>query len=154
MSMIDIKQAQAEDLDALFEMMREIADYHDQLPYLKTDKAELLSAGFNHNPDFGAIMATYDDAPTGYITYTLNYSIWQGKRFMNIDDVFVKAGFRGKKIGEAMMLHIKGLCRDMNIDRVKWEVEEDNTPAIRFYKRLGATVTIKGVCHWDLSSLR
>lgn len=152
--MVNVRQAQTEDLDALFEMMIEIAEYHDQRQHLKTDNAELLSAGFSHNPDFGAIMATYDDAPAGYITYTLNYSIWQGKRFMNIDDVFVKASFRGKKIGEAMMKHISELCLEMNIKRVKWEVDEDNQAAIRFYKRLGATVNIKGVCHWDLSSLR
>lgn len=149
--MIELRQATPEDVDALFEMIIEIAAYHGQQQSVKTSKEKLLEDGFGEKASFGAIIAEYNGATTGYVSYTVNYSIWLGASYMNIDDIFVKEAFRGKKIGEALMQKIKQTCRDKGIQRVKWEVEKDNIAAIRFYKRLGATVNIKGVCSWNLS---
>lgn len=149
--MIKIRQATTEDLDLLFEMIIEIAQYHDSEHYVVTTREDLLKAGFSDDPKFGALIATYNKEPAGYVSYTHNYSIWLGENYLNIDDVFVKEVFRGKKIGEALMQEIKAMCSSKGIKRVKWEVEEDNTPAIRFYERLGAKINFKGVFNWDLS---
>jgi ribosomal protein S18 acetylase RimI-like enzyme len=46
------------------------------------------------------------------------------------------------------MLKAKDVCFANGCRRLKWEVEEDNISAIRFYERLGAEVNIKGVCRW------
>ncbi len=149
--MIELRQATPEDIDVLFEMIMEIAAYHEQEPFVKTGKAELLRAGFGESPLFGAMIAEYEGATAGYVSYTINYSIWLGVRYINIDDVFVKAAFRGKKIGEALMQEMKRHGKEKGIQRIKWEVEKENVAAIRFYERLGAKVSIKGVCTWELS---
>lgn len=149
--MTELRQATHEDVDTLYEMIMEIAAYHGQEQSVKTDKAELLSTGFGESPLFGAIIAEYEGAIAGYVSYTINYSIWLGVSYINIDDVFVKAAFRGKKIGEALMQEVRRQTVEKGIQRIKWEVEKENTAAIRFYERLGATVSIKGICTLDLS---
>lgn len=148
--MIKIRQASERDIDTLFDMITEIAAYHNQEQYVVTTKEELLKAAFSDDPKFGALISTYDGVTAGYVSYTYDYSIWLGISYMKIDDLFVKEAFRGKKIGEALMHEIKTLCMAQGIQRVKWEVEKDNTAAIKFYEKLGAKVSIKGLASWDL----
>jgi ribosomal protein S18 acetylase RimI-like enzyme len=47
------------------------------------------------------------------------------------------------------MFKAKQICQSHGAKKLKWEVQEDNHKAINFYKRLGAEVNIKGVCHWS-----
>ena len=69
---------------------------------------------------------------------------------MNIDDVYVWPEYRGLKVGEALMVKAKDVCKSRGFQRLKWQVEQDNHQAIKFYKRLGAEVDIKGVCRWSV----
>ncbi len=97
------------------------------------------------------LVAEQDGQLVGYLSYTWNYSIWRGNEFMNLDDLFVLKAYRGQEIGQRLMQFAKKICRDKNIDLIKWEVEKDNTKAIDFYQRLGADVSIKGIVRWDLA---
>ncbi|WP_218044885.1 GNAT family N-acetyltransferase [Kiloniella majae] len=69
---------------------------------------------------------------------------------MNIDDVFVRDEFRGQRLGEKLMFAARDLCKEKGVDRLRWEVQQDNDKAIKFYQRLGAKVNIKGVCKWGI----
>ncbi|CAM2067623.1 GNAT family N-acetyltransferase [Sulfidibacter corallicola] len=149
--MLTLREATAEDVDTLYDLIIAIAEYHDQTAFVVTDRDELLQAGFGEAPQFGVLLAEVDGEIAGYTSYTWNYSIWLGTTYMNIDDVFVWSRFRGQKIGESMMLRVRDLCKARGVGRIRWEVEADNHKAIRFYERLGAEVTVKGVVRWDLS---
>ncbi|MEO1216962.1 MAG: GNAT family N-acetyltransferase [Bacteroidota bacterium] len=81
---------------------------------------------------------------------TWNYSIWNAGDYMNLDDLFVKAEFRGKKLREALMKEAKNLCQSRNIYLIRWEAQKDNAEAIRFYERLGSKVKIKGIFRGEL----
>ena len=72
---------------------------------------------------------------------------------MNLDDLFVLSEYRGQHIGQQLMQSARKLCEDKGVESVKWELEKDNTKAIEFYKRLGAEVSIKGICRWSLNTL-
>lgn len=149
--MIDIKKATEEDIDVLYELIIGIAKHHDQEQYVLTNTKEMLQSGFGESSKFGALLAYFDDKVAGYVSYTWNYSIWSGEDYMNIDDVFVWDEFRGKKIGEALMLKAKEICKQKNINRIRWEVEKDNAGAIKFYERLGAQVDVKGIFKWSIT---
>ncbi|HAA12095.1 MAG TPA: N-acetyltransferase [Cytophagales bacterium] len=148
--MLQIRKATEEDLDVLHELMLGIAQYHNQEEYLLTTLEQMRQAGFGEQAQFGAFLAEWDGQPAGYLSYTWNYSIWRGDTFMNIDDVFVWEQYRGKKIGDALMQQAKDLCQERKVSTIRWEVEKDNAGAIKFYERLGAEVTVKGVCKWHL----
>lgn len=149
--MIDIKKATKEDIDILYELIIGIAKHHNQEHNVLTNKEEMLKSGFEASPKFNALLAYFDDKVAGYVSYTWNYSIWSGEDYMNIDDLFLWDEFRGKKIGEALMLKAKEICKQKNINRIRWEVEKDNAAAIKFYERLGAQVNISGICKWNIT---
>lgn len=148
--MINIRKATAEDVDVLYDLIIGIAQYHDQEKFVLTDKKELLKSGFSDSPRFGALIAEFNDKIAGYVSYTFNYSIWAGGEYVNIDDVFVSEAFRGQKVGEKLMHRIKSLCREQGIEKVRWEVQSDNAGAIRFYERLGAQYSAKGIFRWTV----
>ena len=70
---------------------------------------------------------------------------------MALDDLFVNGQFRGMEIGKNLMEKAKELCINRNASVIKWEVEMNNEKAIRFYRRLGATINIKGIFKWHLT---
>lgn len=149
--MTTVRHANSSDVDRIYELILAIADHHDQTQHVRTNPAELLAAGFGDDPSFGVLLAEHDASIVGYVSYTINYSIWLGSKYMNIDDVYVDAGCRGLGIGEALMQGAREHCGRQGISRIRWEVQADNRDAIRFYERLGAKYTEKGIFRWDVS---
>lgn len=150
--MIKIRDATKYDIDTLFDLIMGIAKYHNQEEYVLTNKKEMLNSGFNDQPKFGAIIAEFNDRIAGYLSYTWNYSIWNGHNYMNLDDLFVSEEYRGQKVGLALMKRAKDTCMEKNIALIRWEVEMDNVKAIKFYNRLGANITEKGIFRWKLNT--
>lgn len=146
--MIHIIKATEDDIDVLFELIIGIAKHHNQEQYVLTNKEEMLKSGFKENSKFGALIAKFDEEVAGYVSYTWNYSIWEGGDYMNIDDLFIWEKYRGNKIGEHLMQKASEVCKKRNISKIKWEVEEDNLGAIKFYERLGAELNTKGIFKW------
>ena len=150
MSVVSIREATSSDVDTIYELIMAIARHHGQESYVLTDKETLLKDGFCDDAAFGVLLAECDGDVAGYCSYTWNYSIWLGIRYMGIDDVYVWERFRGQNIGEALMLEAKEVCLQRNVKRIRWEVEQDNHGAIRFYQRLGAKLDLKGIFRWDI----
>ncbi|WP_421782067.1 GNAT family N-acetyltransferase [Kiloniella litopenaei] len=157
---ITVRPITENDIDSLYDLIIAIARHHDQEQYVQTTPAKLRKGAFPSPPEiatFGALLAEVTDAQgtsaiAGYASFTWNYSIWSGGNYMNIDDVFVWDEFRGQKVGEKLMLAARDLCKDKHVERLRWEVQQDNHKAIKFYRRLGARVDIKGVCKWAVAS--
>jgi GNAT superfamily N-acetyltransferase len=153
---VTVRQATPEDIDIVYELIIAIAAHHDEEHFVVTSKSELAQSGFGPSAKFGVLLAEVESEGksggkreiAGYVSYTWNYSIWLGANIMNIDDVFVWQAFRGQKVGEALMVKAREVCHANGCKRLKWEVEQDNHQAIKFYQRLGAEVNIKGVCVW------
>jgi len=119
---INIRHATDADVEHVFELIRAIADYHDQSHFVLTDSAELRAAGFGECPKYGVLLAEYGGKVVGFVSYTISYSIWLGRQYMNIDDLFVDSEHRGKEIGESLMLEARKHCEGLGISRIKWEV--------------------------------
>ncbi|WP_109831387.1 GNAT family N-acetyltransferase [Reichenbachiella versicolor] len=148
--MISIREATKDDVDILYDLIIGIARFHDQEEFVNTNKQEMRNAGFNENPKFGALIAEVNNKVAGYLSYTWNYSIWNGTEYMNLDDLFVWEEYRSHKVGFNLMVKAKEICLEKNINLIRWEVESNNQKAIDFYNRVGATMKEKGIFRWDL----
>lgn len=148
--MIEIRKATKEDVPALLALIKGLARHHEVEQYLLATESSLLEAGFGEQAKMGALIAEYNGQPVGYVSYTINYSIWVGRDFMLIDDVFALEQYRGKGIGQQLMEAIRSHALDLGLNCIKWQVEKDNTGAIRFYERLGAKLNIKGIFTWHI----
>jgi len=86
--MIKIREATKKDIDTVYDLILEIAKFHNQEEYVITNKQEMLGSGFNENPKFGVLIAEFNGKISGYLSYTWNYSIWNGCEYLNLDDLF------------------------------------------------------------------
>ena len=149
--MITVRRANGSDATKVLELVKALAEHHGQADRVLTTAEEFVHSGFGDEPKFHVLLAEYDGSAVGFLSYTVNYSIWLGMQYMNIDDVFVDDDHRGKGVGEALMQNAKEVCISLGGSRIRWEVDKNNEGAIRFYRRLGAAYAAKGIFRWDVA---
>jgi GNAT superfamily N-acetyltransferase len=135
--MLSIRSANADDVPVLNTLIHEFAEF-EHLPAEATEAA-LLRDGFCNGPKFRVLMAEWDGQPAGYAFFFDYYSSFEGRAGLFLEDIYVRDQYRGKGIGKALLARVASLARQQNCFGVRWQVLDWNTPAIRFYKGLGAT---------------
>jgi GNAT superfamily N-acetyltransferase len=55
-----------------------------------------------------------------------------------LEDLFVDPTYRGKGYGKALLNEVIAIAKKRDCGRVEWSVLNWNTPAIDFYKSMGA----------------
>ena len=93
--MVTIRPAAKDDAERIFELVAALASHHGQSEYVLTNAAELREAGYGDASRFGILLAESDETVIGFLSYTICYSIWLGGSYMQIDDVYVCAEYRG-----------------------------------------------------------
>ena len=63
---------------------------------------------------------------------------WQ----MELKELFVLPGHRGRGIGAALMTWVERRARERSTCRLDWHVKRDNLKGIAFYERIGAAVVV------------
>ena len=134
--MLSIRPAHAGDVSALNALIRELAEF-EHLPVSVTDDA-LLRDGFGERPRFRALMAEWNGKPAGYAFFFDYYSTFEGRAGIFLEDIYVRECFRGKKIGSTLLARVAAIAKEQKCFGVRWQVLDWNTPAIEFYRRLGA----------------
>jgi len=87
---------------------------------------------------FCDIVEEDDGVAAGFAGWFLNYSTWQGKPGLYLEDLFVRPEHRKKGYGKALLKYLAKKCIDNDYGRFQWWVLDWNQPSIDFYKGLGA----------------
>jgi diamine N-acetyltransferase len=137
--MLSIRPATKDDAALVTAMIREFAEFEHLEHEVNTTAEDLLRDGFGPQPKFRAVIAQWDGEPVGYAVFFDFYSSFQGRAGLFLDDLFVRPAFRKHGIGKALLAHVAGIAWREKYFCMRWEVLDWNTPAIDFYKNLGAT---------------
>ena len=138
--MLSIRPASPQDVRLILEFIRDLAEYERAPEHAVATEADLLRDGFSPEPKFKCVIALWDNAPAGFALYFYNYSTWQGRPGLYLEDLFVRPAFRKKGIGKALLIYLAQVAVRENCGRFQWAVLDWNTPAINFYESLGAKV--------------
>jgi len=136
--MLTIRPATPADVPLILEFIRGLAEYEREPQAAVATAADLLRDGFGPEPKFRVDIAEWSGEPAGFAFYFWNYSTWQGRPGLYLEDLFVRPQFRGKGIGKALLVHLARVALKNNCGRLVWQVLDWNTPAIEFYESLGA----------------
>jgi GNAT superfamily N-acetyltransferase len=134
--MLSIRPANINDTVLLRTLIRELAEYERELNLVAIEEGDLKRDGFGENPRFRALIAEWNGDPAGYALFFPYYSTWMGPGLF-LEDMFVRAQFRGRGIGRALLASVAGIARQENCYGIHWEVLDWNETAIEFYKSLG-----------------
>ena len=133
-----IREASPADVPAIMQLIHDLADYEKAPQEVETNEVEIASALFADQPKVFAHVIDLDGEVIGMAIWFLNFSTWQGKHGIYLEDLYVKPEYRGRGYGLAMLKHLAALCVERGYGRFQWWVLDWNTPAIEFYKSQGA----------------
>jgi GNAT superfamily N-acetyltransferase len=133
-----IRTATAADVPQILAFIRALAAYERAPDAVSATEAGLLRDGFGPNPIYHCLIADYGGQPAGFALYFFNYSTWLGRPGIYLEDIFVHPEFRGLGIGKALLQQVAAIAVRKGCPRLQWEVLDWNTPAIDFYRAMGA----------------
>ena len=145
-AVLSIRPAVPDDVPLIRTLIAELADY-ERMPEAAVATDDGLRAQlFGPQPAAEVLIGEVDDAAAGFALFFHNFSTWHGRRGLYLEDLFVLPPFRKLGIGRALMIHLAKLAVERDCARFEWSVLDWNTPAIDFYRSLGAV----GMDEWTV----
>jgi GNAT superfamily N-acetyltransferase len=136
--MTTIRAATPADVGQILGFIRALAAYEREPDAVTATEEGLLHHGFGPNPFYSCLIAEKDGEPAGFALFFYNYSTWLGRPGLYLEDLFVEPRFRGLGIGKALLQRVAAIALEKGCGRMQWEVLDWNTPAIDFYRAMGA----------------
>jgi len=133
-----IRPATPADLPLIAQFIRDLADYEKLAHEVRFDEAVLGDRLFGARPYAEVVIGEIDGAPQGFALFFHNFSTFEGKPGIYLEDLFVRPAARGSGLGKALLAHLAKLCVERDCARLEWSVLDWNAPAIGFYRSLDA----------------
>lgn len=134
-----LRPATEADLDTIVELIHALAEYEREPEAVRLDPEEMRRHLFGPRPYAQVILAeTGDGASAGFALFFHNFSTWEGKPGIYLEDLFVRPEFRGQGYGKALLAELARLAVERGCARLEWAVLDWNEPSIQFYRALGA----------------
>ena len=135
---ITIRPAVPADIPTILRFVRELAAYEREPDAVEATEAMFQEALFGPSPAAEVLLAAQGGLSIGFALFFHTCSTFLGRRGLYLEDLFVRPAFRSRGIGRALMRHLAALAVARDCGRFEWTVLDWNTPAIGFYRALGA----------------
>ncbi|KAL2163875.1 hypothetical protein VTH06DRAFT_3085 [Thermothelomyces fergusii] len=155
-----VRHARREDVPAILELIRELAEYEHALDAVEATEDKLLetiafapsespSAGSGNSlpqteptspfkPARCLVLTTPSGTVAGIALYFYNYSTWRARPGIYLEDLYVRPSERGKGYGKRLLVELAKEVVAMKGGRLEWVVLKWNEPSIKFYESIGA----------------
>jgi GNAT superfamily N-acetyltransferase len=137
---LTIRRARPGEAGLVLSMIRELAEYQKLDHQVEATEAMIDAALFGDNPQLYCEIAEWAGEAAGFAIWFHNFSTFTGRPGIYLEDLFVRPAQRGKGIGKGLLIHLAKECVANDWSRLQWTVLNWNTPAIEFYKSLGAVL--------------
>lgn len=139
-SSFSLRFAQAADCDAIFNLIKALAEY-ENLSNAATGNVNLLRQHLFGDPKYvEAIVAESSNNIVGFALFFYNYSTFLTKPGIYLEDLFVLPDYRRQGIGKALLIKLAQIALERNCGRLEWSVLDWNEPAQNFYRTMGASI--------------
>ena len=133
-----IRPAKREEVGEVLQLIQDLATYEKAPEQVEASKDDLLNTIFAKDPRVFCDLVEVDGQIAGMAIWFLNYSTWQAKHGIYLEDLYIKPEFRARGYGKALLKHLAQICDKEGYGRLQWWVLDWNSPAIEFYKSFGA----------------
>jgi GNAT superfamily N-acetyltransferase len=135
---ISIRSATRADLQLIAQFIRDLAEYEKLAHEVRFDEAVLGDRLFGARPYAEVLIGEIDGVAQGFALFFHNFSTFEGRPGIYLEDLFVRPEARGSGLGKALLKALAALAVERDCARLEWWVLDWNEPAIQFYKKLGA----------------
>lgn len=135
---VTIREAAPTDIATIHAFILALADYEKLSHEVRTDRALLERHLFGPRPMAEALIAERDGTPVGFALFFHNFSTFEGRPGLYLEDLFVLPEARGSGAGKALLIRLAQIAVERDCARLEWAVLDWNAPAIAFYQSIGA----------------
>lgn len=135
---LSIRSATRVDISLIGQFIRDLAEYEKLAHAVRFDEAVMVQKLFGPRPYAEVLIGEIDGTPQGFALFFHNFSTFEGRPGIYLEDLFVRPDARGSGLGKALLARLAALAVERDCARLEWSVLDWNTPAIDFYKALGA----------------
>ena len=133
-----IRAAEPGDIDTILQFIRDLADYEKLAHAVNTDRDTLARYLFGARPMAEVLIAERQGDAIGFALFFHNFSTFEGRPGLYLEDLFVRPEARGSGAGKALLVRLAQLAVERDCARLEWSVLDWNEPAIAVYRAIGA----------------
>jgi GNAT superfamily N-acetyltransferase len=144
---IEIRPAEPRDVELIFALIQELAEYERAPDQVRGTRALLADALFGERPAAEALIAERGGSPLGFALFYVTFSTWECRPGLWLEDLFVPPEHRRSGVGRALLAALAATALDRGYTRLEWMALNWNEPALDFYEQLSATRLDEWVIH-------
>lgn len=133
-----VRSARPEDTKVIAELIRALAEYEKLSHEVVFDERELHEHLFGARRHAEVLLAEDAGRVVGFALFFHNFSTFLAKPGLYLEDLFVRPEARGRGHGKALLAALAKVALERGCGRFEWSVLDWNTPALDFYRSLGA----------------
>lgn len=133
---VTVRAATPQDAATIHRFSVALATFEGEPDAVKATPEILARDGFGPDAKFSTLIAELDGRPVGFALYTFNYSVWEARRGIFVEDIWVEEDVRQEGVGRVLMAALARECAEKGYGRIDLNVLHWN-PARRFYEALG-----------------
>jgi GNAT superfamily N-acetyltransferase len=130
---LSIRPATPADLPLIAQFIRDLAEYEKLAHEVRFDEAVLGDRLFGARPYAEVLIGEIDGRPQGFALFFHNFSTFEGKPGVYLEDLFVRPDARGSGLGKMLLAELAQIAIERDCARLEWWVLDWNDPAIGFY---------------------
>ena len=135
---IHIRPAVADDAPSILLFIRELAIYEEAEHEVAASEDDIRRSLFASQGPAHALMCSVDGVDAGFAVYFFNYSTWQGRKGLYLEDLYLSPEHRKLGAGKALLRYLARIAVEQGCGRFEWSVLDWNEPALEFYRSIGA----------------
>jgi GNAT superfamily N-acetyltransferase len=128
------------DVAEVHAMILELAEFERLTHEVRATLEDTRHALFGGNPIAEALIGEFDGRAAGFAIFFPFYSTFAGRPGLYLEDLYVRERFRRRGLGQALTREFLRVARERGCPRVEWRVLRWNTPALEFYRSIGASI--------------
>ncbi len=144
-----LRDARVEDAGEISRLVNALAAYENLSDKVVSTEADFRKHLFGPRPHAYAMLSEVNGRTVGLALWFYNFSTFEGRPGLYVEDVFVEPAYRGFGIGKAFFRAMAQRAVAEGCGRMEWAVLDWNAPAIAFYRSLGAV----GMDEWTVQRL-
>ncbi|WP_150292044.1 GNAT family N-acetyltransferase [Sphingobium estronivorans] len=133
-----IREAVPADIGTIHVFILALADYEKLSHEVRADRAGLDKYLFGPRPMAEVLIAENAGQAIGFALFFHNFSTFEGRPGVYLEDLFVIPEARGLGAGKALLSRLAQIALERDCARLEWWVLDWNAPSIAFYRSLGA----------------
>ncbi len=118
--------------------VKKLAGYEKLLDIVEMNEELVHKVFLSEGTNVRGYIAFYEGKDIGFTIWFYNFSSFKCRKGLYLEDLYIDPEYRGKGFGKTILKYLASLAVSEGCGRFEWAVLDWNTPAINFYKSLGA----------------